>query len=193
MNEQPFMEMLERVSPKIHRFAGYLASKSDHLTPGDCYQEAVLKMWERYLDEPDFLSHSDTYFTTFTAWAMKNLVNRERNMWSKRIACLETEDGEQYSHLTGHYPRPEREAVRSEVRSIAEKMPNQYKIIYNGTVQGYKLQEIADFLNIPKTTLKWRKRVMLGRLQKAWRTPIGARGNVIREMHELPSVKRASA
>ena len=192
-NNDLFMERMEEVDGKIRAYSLFFALRAPYTEEDDLYQEAMLKLYERFSKEPEFLNSTNSYIYIYAAWMMKNYLNRERNMYVKRVVDLDTKDDEvQHRYLTGHYPRPESEAVRSEVRSIAEKMPNHYKIIYNGTVQGYKLQEIADFLNIPKTTLKWRKRVMLGRLQKAWRTPISTRANVMREMHELTSMKRVS-
>ena len=192
-NNDLFMERMEEVDGKIRAYSLFFALRAPYTEEDDLYQEAMLKLYERFSKEPEFLNSTNSYIYIYAAWMMKNYLNRERNMYVKRVVDLDTKDDEvQHRYLTGHYPRPESEAVRSEVRSIAEKMPNQYRTIFDATVQGYELQEIADYLGITKSTIKWRKRCMIRRLRKAWRTPISARENVIQKMHDLPSLKRAS-
>jgi RNA polymerase sigma factor (sigma-70 family) len=193
-NNDLFVECLDRVEHKIRAYARFFAFIAPHVEEDDLFQEAMLKLLERYHAEPEFLSHNDSYISCYAAWMMKNYLNRERNMYVKRVADLENDKGEVlYTYPSSHFPRPESEAVRSEVHTIAEQMPEQYQVIYKATLQGYDEQEVADMLGISKCALHWRKHTMMETLKKAWRTPVGEREYIIHCMYEWPSVYDTSS
>ena len=182
-----FIERLERINSKIKAYAHYFSSFDPIVDEDDLFQEVMVKLLERYHNEPEFLDNNDSYITCYAAWMMKNYVNHERNMYVKHVTDLETEEGEERFTLpSGHFPKPESQAVRSEVHAIAEGMPNQYRVIFDAITQGYGEQEVADILGISKGALHFRKHNMVETLKEAWRTPIGEREQVIRRMFEWP-------
>jgi RNA polymerase sigma factor (sigma-70 family) len=184
-----FIERLERVNSKIKAYARFFAFIAPHVEEDDLYQEAMLKLYERYHNEPEFLDNNDSYITCYSAWMMKNYLNHERNMYVKHVTDLETEKGEERFTLpSGHFPKPESHAIRSEVHAIAEGMPNQYRVIFDATAQGFNEQEVADMLGLTKTALHWRKQHMVRTLKEAWRTVAAEREQVILRMHDWPSV-----
>jgi RNA polymerase sigma factor (sigma-70 family) len=190
-NNQEFMERMNAVDSKIRAYARFFAFKAQFLEEDDLYQEAMLKLYERFCIEPDFLDNTNSYIWCYAAWMMKNALNHEKNMYVKHVVdLLETDKGD--IQLAGHYPRPEREAIRSEVRDIAKQMPEPYQTIYNATIQGYEPQELADMFSISSGALNWRKRNMIEILKQAWHTPIRDRENIIRRMDDWPSVVNTS-
>jgi RNA polymerase sigma factor (sigma-70 family) len=189
-SNQQFMDRMNVVDHKIRAYARFFAFKAQFLEEDDLYQEAYLKLLERYHAEPDFLNSTDSYIYVYAAWMMKNLLNHENNMYVKHIVDIpETDKGDQqYSYPKGDYPPPESEAIRAEVHGIACQMPAVYRIIYDATVQGYEPEEIADLLGISKCRLNWRKSAMIDILNHAWSTPLKDREHVIRRMDKWPSV-----
>jgi len=193
-NNDLFVKCLDRVEPKIRRYARFFAFIAPHMEEDDLYQEAMLKLYERYQNEPEFMDKNDSYITCYSAWMMKNYLNHERNMYVKRVTDLETEQAEdQFTYPSGHFPRPEREAIRSEVHAIAEKMPDQYQVIFNATCEGYEEKEVAEMLGISKGALHFRKQSMVKTLKEAWRTPVREREEIIRCMYERRSVYKVSS
>jgi RNA polymerase sigma factor (sigma-70 family) len=191
VDNELFMQRISEVDYKIRAYARFFSFKSQILEEDDLYQEAMLKLLERYHAEPDFLNSTNSYIYVYAAWMMKNALNHEKNLYVKHIVDLaETEKGD--IQLSGHYPRPEDEAIRSEVHSIANQMPIPYQTIYHGTIQGFEPQELACMFGISSGALKWRKRNMVGILKQAWHTPKCDRESIIRRMDEWPSVVNTS-
>ena len=141
----------------------------------------MLKLYERFSVEPEFLNNNNSYIWCYAAWMMKNALNHENNMYVKHITDLEPEYCE-IPYLTGYFPRPEPEAVRSEVRDMACQMPEQYQTLYAGIVQGYEMQEIGQMLGIGKFAITRRKHIMVETLGKAWRASHDERKQLIQEM-----------
>jgi DNA-directed RNA polymerase specialized sigma24 family protein len=190
-NNQEFMERMKAVDHKIRAYARFFAFKAQFLEEDDLYQEAMLKLYERFCLEPDFINNNNSYIWCYAAWMMKNALTHEKNMYVKHIVDLaETEKGD--IQLSGHYPSPEGEAIRSEVHSIANQMPMQYQTIYNGTIQGFEPQELACVFGISSSALNCRKRNMIEILTQAWHTPIKDRQEIIRRMNLWPSVLNSS-
>lgn len=175
-----FTERMKRVDFKIRGYARFFAFIAPHVEEDDLYQEAMLKLYERYCQEPTFLENNDSYIWCYASWMMKNYLNHERNMYVKHVADLEPEYCD-VPYLQAYFPRPEPEAVRSEVRDIASQMPEQYRAIYAGIVEGYAMPEIADMLGLGKYALAQRKHNMVEALGKAWRSPQKEREHIIRE------------
>jgi len=177
-----FTDRMKRVDFKIRGYARFFAFIAPHVEEDDLYQEAMLKLYERYCQEPTFLENNDSYLWCYASWMMKNYLNHERNMYVKHVTDLEPE----YCvvpYLQAYFPRPEPEAVRSEVREIASQMPYEYRTIYDGIVQGYEMWEIGDKLHLRKDALSHRKRKMIDTISKAWRVPQSERKLVLREMY----------
>ena len=154
-NNERFMQRMNAVDSKIRAYARFFAFKAPFLEAEDLYQEAMLKLYERFCIELAFLNNTNSYIWCYAAWMMKNALTKENNLYVKRVVGLENENGDvQHCYVTGHIPRPEVEAIRSEVRGIANQMPEQYRTIFDATVQGYELDEIGDMLHITKSALK---------------------------------------
>ena len=187
VDNDKFMERIKQIDGKLRSYSRLLAYRSGFMEADDLYQEALLKLYERYVSEPDFFSNNNSYLWCYGIWMMKNAVNHERYIWINKVTNLETERGER-PRLTNHFPNPENEVIREEVRDIARQMPKQCQIIFNGTIQGYEPQELAYIFGISSGALKWRKRNMIGILKQAWHTPIKDRERIIRQMDRWPSV-----
>jgi len=193
VNNEQFMERMNAVDSKIRAYARFFSFKAQILEEDDLYQEAMLKLYERYCVEPEFLDNTNSYIWCYAAWMMKNALNHENNLYAKRVVGLETEKGDiQRSYPKGHYPSPEGEVVRTQVREIACQMPEQYRTIFNAIIQGFEPDEIAEMLGITKWKLKWRKAVMIDTMNQAWRTPNRDRESIIRRMDKWPSVTNMS-
>jgi RNA polymerase sigma factor (sigma-70 family) len=181
VNNEMFVERIQQIDGKLRSYSRYFAFLAGFLEADDLYQEALLKLYERYVSEPDFLSNNNSYLWCFGVWMMKNAVNHERYVWVNKISEIEGEDGER-PRLTNHFPRPENVAIRDEVRAIASEMPEHYQSLYRAIAEGYQMQEIAPMFGVSKWTLTQRKRTMVDRLGKAWRVPPNEREQFIRDM-----------
>ncbi|MDD1751841.1 MAG: sigma-70 family RNA polymerase sigma factor, partial [Methanotrichaceae archaeon] len=190
IDNEVFMKRMEAVDYKIRGYARFFSYKSQILEEDDLYQQGLLKLYERFCIEPGFIDNTDSYIWCYAAWMMKNYLFHEFNLYVKHVTDLEPEKCDT-PFLRSYIPHPEPEAVRSEVRSIAEQMPHPYRTIFDAIVQGYEPEEIAEKLGISKSALKWRKHTMLEKLGKAYHVPAVERVKIIREMYEYPSVKGA--
>jgi RNA polymerase sigma factor (sigma-70 family) len=176
-----FMERMEQIHNKLASYSRYFAIQAGFVEADDLYQEAMLKLWERYCKEPDFLANNNSYLTWFGLWMMRNLTNHVRYTWVNKVTDLETERGER-PRLTNRFPRPENEAIREEVRDIARQMPSFYQGLYNAFAEGYQTKEIAARYKVSKWTINSRRNKMIQTLSNAWRVPPNEREQFIRDL-----------
>jgi RNA polymerase sigma factor (sigma-70 family) len=178
-----FMERIDQIYDKLYSYSRYFANEAGFVEADDLLQESLLKLWERYCKEPDLLTNNNSYITWFGLWMMRNLTNHVRYTWVNKIADLETEKGDiQRSYPKGHYPSPEGEAIREEVRDIARQMPSFYQGLYNAFAEGYETKEIAARYKVSKWTINSRRNKMIQTLSEAWRVPPNERNQFIQDM-----------
>jgi len=182
--DEKFLETIERINPKLKFYCQHLSFCSKIVESDDLYQEALLKLLERSRTDPMFLDQNDSYVICYGVWMAKNYINHQRNLFYKKVTEEDDLDlGEPEYHLrVNHAPNPEAETVKNEIHQIAEGMPEQYRTIFDATVQGYGSDEIASMLKMGKYAYARRKKIMVETLGKAWRAPQSERKHIIREM-----------
>jgi DNA-directed RNA polymerase specialized sigma24 family protein len=181
VDNDKFMERIKQIDYKLRSYSQYFAYKGGFMDADDLYQTALLKLYERYVSEPNFFSNNNSYIWCFGVWMMKNAVNHERYVWVNKVIAIETENGER-PKLVNHFPRPETEAIRGEVRDIVLRTPRFYQDLYKAYAEGYETKEIAAKYKVSKWTINTRKKKMLQTLGEAWRVPPSKRIQFIRDM-----------
>ena len=111
----------------------------------------------------------------------ENFVNHERYVWVNKVTEIETERGER-PRLTNHFPRPENEAIREEVRDIARQMPRFYQDLYYEVASGFETRELAAKYKVSTRTINSRKNKMIQTISNAWRIPPNEREQFIRDL-----------
>ncbi len=76
-NNEEFMQRMNAVDSKTRAYARFFDFKAQILEPEYLYQQAMLKLYERFCIEPDFLNNTNSYIWCYAAWMMKNYLNHE--------------------------------------------------------------------------------------------------------------------
>jgi DNA-directed RNA polymerase specialized sigma24 family protein len=142
----------------------------------------MLKLYERYNADPSLLEQNNSYLACFASWMMKNALNHESALYAKRVTDLNPEFCE-VPYLQAFFPRPEPEAVRSEVRDIAGQLPEEHQAVYTRLVEGYDLEEIGEALGISKFKASRVKQEMIHAISLAYQLPRDRRQLMIRELY----------
>ena len=178
-----FMERMKEIDSKIRAYARFFAFKAQNiLEADDLVQTAYLSLFERFTKEPEFIGQNNSYISCYAAWMMKNALNHESALYSRRVTDLNPEFSE-VPYLQASLPRPEPEAVRSEVRDIASQLPEEYQAVYTRLVEGYDLEEIGDVLGISKFKASRVKQEMIHAISLAYQLPRDRRQLMIRELY----------
>ena len=73
VDNNKFMERIQQIDDKLRSYSRYFAYKAGFLEPDDLYQEALLKLYQRYTSEPDFFSYTNSYLWCYGVWMMKTV------------------------------------------------------------------------------------------------------------------------
>lgn len=138
MNKQEFTRRVLAVENRLYRIScGMLDNRQDRM---DAVQEAVVKAWSNI----DRLNHPQ-YFET---WLTRILINECHNIQNarKRIVPLE-EAPEPGGCDDGNKP------IRDAIRALKPELRLPVLLYY---MEGYKIREIAQIMNLPDGTVKTR-------------------------------------
>lgn len=138
MNKEEFTRRVLAAENRLYRIGvGMLQNRQDCM---DAVQEAVLKAWTNLsrLRREEF----------FETWLTRILINECHNIQSRRGKIVSLERMSEQDGCTG-----ENEPLRDAVAALDETLRLPVLLYY---MEGYKVREVAQILNIPEGTVKTR-------------------------------------
>lgn len=144
MTDDEYMARVEGMERRLYRIArAVLWNDSDC---ADAIQEAVVKGWLKRgsLRNPDW----------FETWLIRILINECRNIQRKnRVKLLPLDDQIDFGE-----PSAANDPVEDvQLRDALSRLPSKYRtVLVLHHLEGFSLEETADLLNQPQTTVKSR-------------------------------------
>ena len=145
-----FNTQLSRLNTILHTFAYNLTKNSDDAQ--DLYQETAFRA----------LTNRDKFRegTNFKAWVftiMKNIFINDYRKKSKSNTIVDETDNLYYINLGGTIGNSaESDMMMEELEGMVERLDESIRVPFVMHYQGFKYQEIADFLALPLGTVKSR-------------------------------------
>jgi RNA polymerase sigma-70 factor (ECF subfamily) len=145
-----FNTQLSRLTTILHTFAYNLTKNSDDAQ--DLYQETAFRA----------LTNRDKFRegTNFKAWVftiMKNIFINDYRKKSKSNTIVDETDNLYYINLGGTIGNnAESDMMMEELEGMVERLDDSIRVPFVMHYQGFKYQEIADFLELPLGTVKSR-------------------------------------
>jgi RNA polymerase sigma factor (sigma-70 family) len=186
--DDKFMEILERIDPKLKFYARHLSWTSKTEEADDLYQQMLLKLLERSRIDPEFLNQNSSYILCYATWMAKNFIKHEKSLYYRKITeddSLEFVDPEFQLHLN-HPRKPETEAENQEIHDLAGSMPYSYRNLFKQIVAGFQWQEIAQKMRITRDSFFWKRERMIKTLHYAWSSPWGRKNEIVQSL-EIPT------
>ena len=147
-----FVQLCEAYQRVLYNSA-YKILQNDHEV-SDCLQETELRAWKKVRNLRNEAA--------FNSWIFRILVNVAKDMLKSREQAVPFEEGYWGSGVLAGDVREG--AGGNNLDEALEGLPEQYKIpLVLHYYAGFKVQEIAEQLNIPKNTVK--TRLARGRLK----------------------------
>jgi RNA polymerase sigma-70 factor (ECF subfamily) len=116
----------------------------------DIRQEVFLKMYTKL---PQLQEH-----TKFASWLKSITYNACKSWLRRQKSTLPLESLANMEHPSASFEADvERRELRTLLRQMIDKLPEEYRtVIELHYFQGQRVAEIADFLELPDSTVKWR-------------------------------------
>lgn len=151
MTSMEFNEKMGGLQTLLHSFAYNLTKNTEDAK--DLYQEATYRaLYNRDKFQPD---------TNFKAWMFTIMKNIFINNYRKKVksnTVLDTTDNQFYLN-SGTHAAPntaEGTIMHKELNRMVENLDDSIRIPFIMHFEGYKYQEIADYLKLPLGTVKSR-------------------------------------
>ncbi len=140
MTEKEFSRRAMAMAPRLHRISYLILGREADCE--DAVQEALMRAWLHISSLRDE--------ALFETWLIRILINQSRTLLRRRISRGESE-------LTDSLPAPEPPdpALKDALMKLADSL--RVPLILHH-LEGYKVQEIADMLRLPQSTVKYRLR-----------------------------------
>ena len=139
MDEQAFEQSIRRLQGRMYRVAVSILWNDEDAA--DAMQEAVLRAWQKRRSLRDERA--------FDVWLMRILLNECRNIQRKnRYRALPLEES-----LAGAVAEPPDTGLQEALRRV----PEQHRVaLLLHHLDGYTVQEIAQMLRLPESTVRGR-------------------------------------
>ena len=137
MDKAEFVRRVRGCERRLYRVARTLLSSDADCE--DAVQEALLRAWARRNS-----LREEAYFET---WLIRILINECKNIW-RRKPRLEAELPENLSIVAN-----EEHGLFEALMILPEKERITLELHY---IEGYRTREVAQMLNLPEGTVKWR-------------------------------------
>ncbi len=151
MTSMEFNERMGGLQTLLHSFAYNLTKNTEDAK--DLYQEATYRaLYNRDKFQPD---------TNFKAWMFTIMKNIFINNYRKKVksnTVLDTTDNQFYLN-SGTHAAPnsaEGSIMHKELTRMVETLDDSIRVPFLMHFEGYKYQEIADYLKLPLGTVKSR-------------------------------------
>lgn len=157
-DSRAFAELVNLYADKLYQLAFRLTGNRQEAE--DVVQETFLRVY-KHLDRYDEKLKFSTWIYRIASNLCIDRLRKRRNVYSLDAQSAEHEDLDGYSMLPGDERTPESEVLLSETQEMVhraiESLPLKYKsVVVLRYLQDLSLQEIAEVLDMPVTTVKTR-------------------------------------
>ncbi len=157
-DSRAFAELVNLYADKLYQLAFRLTGNRQEAE--DVVQETFLRVY-KHLDRYDETLKFSTWIYRIASNLCIDRLRKRRNVYSLDAQSGEHEDLDGYSMLPGDERTPESEVLLSETQQMVhraiESLPLKYRtVVVLRYLQDLSLQEIAEVLDVPVTTVKTR-------------------------------------